>query len=80
MTETPGIETTPERIGERFWPRVQITGFCWEWSAGHDQKGYGYFYVGKTTLRAEEWEKRHYDFHTECLLALVEGEIERSTT
>lgn len=27
---------------ERFWPRVEKTETCWNWTAGKNGKGYGY--------------------------------------
>lgn len=36
---------------DRFWSRVQPTGFCWEWVAGHDSNGYGVFNPSKGDSR-----------------------------
>lgn len=37
-------------LEERFWPKVDASGDCWEWIAYRDQKGYGRFSVnGKST-------------------------------
>lgn len=30
---------------ERFWSKVDASGDCWEWTAGVNNRGYGYFHV-----------------------------------
>lgn len=30
---------------DRFWSKVEPTGFCWEWTAGKDPGGYGRFWI-----------------------------------
>ena len=37
---------------ERFWPKVTPTGFCWEWNAATDARGYGVFNLGSRLDRA----------------------------
>ncbi|MDF2899680.1 MAG: hypothetical protein K0Q46_6466 [Rhodococcus erythropolis] len=43
---------TPAQI-ERFWQKVQPTGFCWEWIATRNDQGYGRTRVG------EKWKLAH---------------------
>jgi len=31
----------------RFWAKVDTSGDCWIWTAGHDRAGYGRFYVAE---------------------------------
>ena len=33
---------------DRFWPKVDMTGDCWLWTAAKDHKGYGKFSVGSS--------------------------------
>lgn len=40
---------------DRFWPRVEVTGFCWNWTGTKDQCGYGMFGFQKRTVRAHRW-------------------------
>ena len=35
--------TIPTPEAERFWPKVQVTGFCWIWTASLTRDGYGKF-------------------------------------
>lgn len=42
------VKTVPELTDKQdsnFWRKVQVTGFCWLWTAGQDSKGYGQFTV-----------------------------------
>jgi hypothetical protein len=39
-------------IEERFWAKVQPTGFCWEWTAGLNERGYGQFRIGPVKRKA----------------------------
>jgi len=34
-------------IIDRFLPKININGFCWEWTASRDKYGYGQFYSTK---------------------------------
>lgn len=43
-TDLPHRE--PASIESRFWPKVQPTGFCWEWIGARDPNGYGVFNLG----------------------------------
>lgn len=36
----------PVPAAERFWSKVDKSGDCWIWTAGHDHHGYGNFKVG----------------------------------
>lgn len=38
---------TIKGIENRFWSKVQPTGFCWEWVGGKSRKGYGMIGVPK---------------------------------
>ena len=43
---------------DRFWPKVDATGDCWEWTATRDKDGYGKFREGSTGSRnvmAHRW-------------------------
>lgn len=33
---------TKSSIESRFWQKVEVTGFCWNWVASRDKSGYGY--------------------------------------
>lgn len=37
---------------QRFWSKVDRSGGCWFWLAGHDQKGYGQFCVNGVQRKA----------------------------
>jgi len=37
---------------ERFWPKVNMSNECWEWSAGKMKDGYGRFSMGSKTFPA----------------------------
>lgn len=39
---------------ERFYEKVQVTGFCWNWT-GCTTKGYGYFWNGEKLVLAHRW-------------------------
>jgi predicted DNA-binding transcriptional regulator AlpA len=43
---------TRRTVEERFWEKVEPTGFCWEWTAFKDRKGYGRFRVDDRTMQA----------------------------
>ena len=38
--------TITKPLWDRFWPKVEFTGFCWNWTAGTSAKGYGCFRLG----------------------------------
>lgn len=46
---------TPE---DRFWPKVDATGICWEWQATRNHLGYGQFSINRKHLMAHRvaWE------------------------
>jgi hypothetical protein len=35
-------------LNDRFWPKVDATGDCWEWQGGRDTAGYGRIRKGAT--------------------------------
>lgn len=38
-------------VEDRLWPKVQVTGFCWEWLGSLSEAGYGNFHLdGRTQL------------------------------
>lgn len=43
----------------RFWAKVDKSGDCWEWTASHNGRGYGQFFVSrngkKASIRAHRW-------------------------
>ncbi len=47
-------------VEERFWSKVRITdnGGCWEWTAGKNNDGYGYFWFDRKNQGAHRisWE------------------------
>ncbi|MGW3144839.1 HNH endonuclease signature motif containing protein [Streptomyces sp. NPDC001177] len=47
---------TPE---ERFWPKVDTEGVCWEWTAGKYADGYGQFNSGQAKVAAHRWAWEH---------------------
>lgn len=68
---------TPETEA-RFWPKVGRGGpdDCWEWLAGKDGDGYGYFSVNKRNVKATwviwylthgVWPAAGMDLHHRCL-------------
>ena len=38
-----GMRFYPDRVGERFWSKVDKSGECWEWKGYRTPKGYGTF-------------------------------------
>lgn len=38
------VVTTP--IPDRFWPKVDVAGRCWEWRGTRNNNGYGLFQIG----------------------------------
>lgn len=43
MTTVLGLDLD---VAERFWPKVDMSGACWEWMARRDANGYGRFSLG----------------------------------
>jgi len=41
-----------EQVNTRFWAKVDRSGSCWAWTAGTDGRGYGMFWTGAATKRA----------------------------
>lgn len=39
----------------KFWRKVDRTGGCWIWTAGHTAKGYGNLHIDKKTWRAHRF-------------------------
>lgn len=37
---------------ERFWSKVEVTGFCWDWKGRPNADGYGVYRVGPRTKKA----------------------------
>ena len=52
MAKTGPKPRPPE---ERFWPKVDASGDCWEWTAAVKDTGYGNFWVGYD----EGWARPH---------------------
>lgn len=47
----------------RFWRKVrcaQDVNVCWEWTAAHDDKGYGTFWSGTGLMKAHRWAYKHW--------------------
>ena len=42
-------------LAERFWAKVSKTDGCWLWTASRNEKGYGYFAVGRQTTKAHRF-------------------------
>lgn len=42
----------PQKYQDLFWEKVNTSGDCWEWTASHDPKGYGFFGVAGRVMRA----------------------------
>lgn len=40
---------------ERFWPKIEVQGGCWIWTASTTRNGYPQFNDGKTMVRAARW-------------------------
>lgn len=49
------IERISGTPAERFWPKVNASGVCWEWTASTDTRGYGLFRLGEKVVRAHRW-------------------------
>ncbi len=45
LTYKEGVLFDPAKVQDRFWPKVEATGFCWNWIANR-VGGYGSFYLG----------------------------------
>lgn len=43
MPHAPDGTYVKRDVGDRFWEKVNKDGDCWEWRAGKDKDGYGYF-------------------------------------
>jgi hypothetical protein len=46
MVNTVSIPTLTDIEETRFWEKVEVTGFCWNWTAGKCKQGYGGFNAG----------------------------------
>lgn len=49
MKNHGSLELPPQKpvpFEDRFWPKVDITGFCWLWNAATDKAGYGVVNLG----------------------------------
>lgn len=46
-----GVYERPS-VEDRFWSRVEVTGFCWNWLGGGSAKGYGRFWINGETRQA----------------------------
>jgi hypothetical protein len=42
-------------IAGRFWPKVAKTPECWDWTAGTDRQGYGFFGVAGRSVLAHRY-------------------------
>lgn len=54
-------------IADRFWPKVDVSGDCWVWTACRDSRGYGRMsYPGRGSERAHRiaWELAYGDVPT----------------
>ena len=47
-------------LEDRFWEKVDKSDGCWNWTAGHNGRGYGAFYGDGTMLRAH---RVSYELH-----------------
>lgn len=70
--QRPATDTTswrlamyPQSIQERFWAKVDKSGECWEWRAGHDTSGYGSFGINRRDTR------KAHRFAYECLVGPI---------
>ena len=54
---------------KRFWPKVQKTKTCWNWTGARNRTGYGAFTDG-TTLRAHRWSYEYFVGPIPCGLVL----------
>lgn len=46
----------PTPAWDRFWPKVDATGDCWEWTASRTRNGYGWFLESKGKAKvAHRW-------------------------
>jgi DNA-directed RNA polymerase subunit RPC12/RpoP len=48
-----------EREARRFWDKVEVDGVCWEWAAGRNSAGYGYFRSSTGSRRAHRIAYEH---------------------
>jgi len=47
-------------VEDRFWSKVDVSGDCWEWTAGTTRGEYGKFMDGdRRTVRAHRWAWNH---------------------
>jgi hypothetical protein len=56
--EVPSVPVQVKIVGtpeERFWPKVDAEGICWEWTAGKFTDGYGQFNDGESKISAHRW-------------------------
>lgn len=44
------MKKTP--VGDRFWDKVEPTGFCWNWIASRDSSGYGQIGIDGRPVKA----------------------------
>lgn len=52
ITRSPTITGTPS---ERFWPKVDASGDCWEWTGAVNPNGYGVFVAGGRNVGAHRF-------------------------
>jgi hypothetical protein len=36
----------PDTVSDKFWDKVEVTGFCWNWVGARQKSGYGNFAIG----------------------------------
>lgn len=53
--ETRLARRDPGDVDDRFWAKVRITGSCWLWIAGRDDKGYGSFRIGPRSVEPHRY-------------------------
>lgn len=57
----------PSSVPDRFWDKVEVTGFCWNWTGAQKKSGYGNFCIDRV----------YYGPHRLAYRALV-GEFDES--